>query len=226
METIGLQEGPEGDGVAGGGLTARIQTFSKRIVNPLALTLEDICLADIAHALACCNRFCGHVERPISVAQHSVFVSRLVDGHGPVVALQGLLHDASEAYLGDVTKWLKQTDAFAPYREAEDRAQSVIFQAFGCPVALHAAVEAADRLMVRVEAHYGYQGQWQSGHPAYPPVSPEELAVVGRWEPWAWAYAESAFVERYLQLQDGLARRGLSDEEWIRIRACARPRGA
>src|SRR5580765_2644929 len=82
-----------------------ILTFSGKHVNPLNLRPEDIDIVDIAHALACCNRFAGHCRRPINVAQHSVYVSRLCDDTG--FERQALLHDASEAYLGDITKWLK-----------------------------------------------------------------------------------------------------------------------
>src|SRR4051812_2148358 len=96
-----------------------ILTYTGKHVNPFDLKPDDICIEDIAHALALCNRFAGHTKRPMSVAQHSVYVSRLC----PNYRLAGLLHDASEAYLGDVTKWVKSTHEFEAYREAEDRIQ-------------------------------------------------------------------------------------------------------
>ena len=63
-------------------------------------------LADIAHALARIGRFTGHGDRFLSVAQHCVHVSKLC----PLSRSRwGLLHDATEAYLGDVSTPLKRT---------------------------------------------------------------------------------------------------------------------
>lgn len=66
---------------------------------------------DIAHALAQINRFNGHTTRPYSVAEHSLLVADVAAWRGAsaVVELAALLHDAHEAYVGDMpspTKWL------------------------------------------------------------------------------------------------------------------------
>jgi hypothetical protein len=113
-------------------------TFSGRSVDPLNLTPDDIAIEDIAHHLACINRFCGACKKPISVAQHSVYVARMCGAEdGGEHALQALLHDATEAYLGDVIRPLKTMELFNIYREAEDRAQAVIFEKFGCAQEIH-----------------------------------------------------------------------------------------
>jgi len=124
-----------------------ITTFTGREVDPLDIRFDDIDIRDIAHALALCNRFAGHTRWPISVAQHSVGVSFL-SGSNREHQLQGLLHDAAEAYLGDVTKWLKDSPEMAAYRAAEDAALSTIMYKFGLPSELHSIVNAADRMAI------------------------------------------------------------------------------
>lgn len=62
-------------------------------------------LEDIAHHLALINRFNGATNRPYSVAEHSLLVADLAaaEGASPAVQLAALMHDAHEAYCGDVT---------------------------------------------------------------------------------------------------------------------------
>jgi len=175
-----------------------LHTFSGKIVNPLDLKLEDITTVDIAHALALCNRFAGHTKFPISVAQHSVFVARLC-WHTPF-ALQALLHDASETYLGDVTKWVKQTPEMAGYRSIEERVTKRIFERYGCPTELAQDVEIADRIMVRFEGYKGYGEHFSCNHPNYPPLTKHEIDRVGKWSPWSWEYAEKIFLAHFRKL--------------------------
>jgi hypothetical protein len=69
----------------------------------------------------------------------------------PRYALAALLHDASEAYLCDVPRPLKQTEAFGAYREAEQRLESVIYQAFGVDATELGAVCEADEVLLLTE---------------------------------------------------------------------------
>jgi hypothetical protein len=64
-----------------------------------------IVLADISHHLATINRFTGAACRPYSVAEHSLLVCEIVEREMrlPLEArLAALMHDAHEAYVGDV----------------------------------------------------------------------------------------------------------------------------
>lgn len=184
-----------------------IYTYSGKHVNPFDLAPSDIDIRDIAHALALINRFVGHTPAPISVAQHSVYVSRLCDER---YALQGLLHDASEAFLGDVSKWVKASPVMMLYREAEDRALERILNHFGCVGYLHKSVLDADKLMVRFEAWKAFGVEMALFHRpdgAYPLPSKEEIARIGAWKPWSWTVAEDAFLQRFSELT-GLSEAG------------------
>lgn len=178
---------------------ALIRTYSGREVNPLNLGLDDIDIRDIAHSLALCNRFIGHSKKPISVAQHSVYVSRIAFAltDNKLVAKQGVLHDAAEAYLGDVTRWLKRTPEMYAYREAEQRVEDVIFYKFGCERVRHPAVGEADRIMVRFEGQQGFGKDFKIDHPNYPPLTDRDLGLVGKWGHWTWKVAEDIFLSTY-----------------------------
>ena len=87
---------------------AWIETYSGIKINIFNPHSDDIRIRDIAHALAMCCRFNGHTKRFLSIAEHSFFVSLYV---GPPYQLEGLLHDAAEAYLTDIPRPIK---AFIP----------------------------------------------------------------------------------------------------------------
>ena len=185
-------------------MTPFLNTTTNRRVNPLDLQPEDVNLTDIAHALALCNRFAGHTIRPISVAQHSVWVSLMCDnGTDYEIPMAALLHDASEAYLGDVTKWLKMSPDMKAYRDAEKRATRVILHTFNCYDGLVEAVEEADKRMVCWEAERGIKNFFDHTMPeGYGPVKGPWRSVLQRdWVWQEWYDAEITFRDRFLVLQ-------------------------
>lgn len=97
---------------------------------PLDPKVEDIYIEDIAHALSNICRYNGHIPKFYSVAQHSILVANAVAEVNPKLLLWGLLHDAAEAYLGDMIRPLKHTEDMTPFREAEDRLMKAICKRF------------------------------------------------------------------------------------------------
>ena len=123
-----------------------ITTFTGRNLDPFDVSPDELEIRDIAHALAQTCRFGGHCREFYSVAEHSVLVSALCPGD---YRLEGLLHDAAEAYLGDLPTPLKLI--LPSFAEAEDRLLQVIARKFGLTVPLPPSVQAADKAMLEQE---------------------------------------------------------------------------
>lgn len=128
-----------------------ITSVSGIIITPFDLQPEQVRIIDIAHALSRQCRFVGHCAGFLSVAEHSVRVAAIVEKTNPELALTGLLHDASEAYLGDVARPIKHLDGMAAYREAEQRAEQVISSVYGTVYPLPPEVIDADRQQFVIE---------------------------------------------------------------------------
>ena len=82
-----------------------IQTITGRTIDFTDPDPEQIHILDIATGLARAPRFAGHTDVAWTVAAHSLFVS---DHCPPELQFEGLLHDAAEAYMGDVPTPLKR----------------------------------------------------------------------------------------------------------------------
>lgn len=176
-----------------------IQTLSGRRVNPLDPSPEDIDPGDIANALANLCRFGGHSRGFYSVAQHSVIVCDLLEAQGATAdeLMAALLHDAAEAYLGDLPHPIKhRSELGASFRAAEKRLEAVIVERFGLPEA-SARIKPLDRALLATERRIFSTISWE--WPELDGVEPLDLAI----EPWLPDRARAAFSRRY----DGLAAR-------------------
>lgn len=138
-----------------------LQTRSGRAINLVNPFHGDVDFEDIAEALGQINRFAGHCRKPLSVACHTLAVADLAAAIEPTARPWALLHDAHEAYLGDITTPV----AFAfgqsgstMLRDLKHRHDEAILIASGLPVhagypgpAARSAVAHADALALMWE---------------------------------------------------------------------------
>ena len=168
---------------------AWIQTYSGRKFFYDNIKSNKICIEDIAFALSNVCRFTGHV-RGYSVAQHSVLVSKNVPTED---ALWGLMHDASEAYAGDVNKPLKVILG-ASYGAIEHKILRLIAREFDLKGDIPLSVHLADMRMLLTEKRDLFKTilPWSG----YAGVQPYDFKIT----PWSAKVAEKRFLERYKQL--------------------------
>ena len=107
-----------------------ILTFTGKHFDPVEPDDNLIDAADIAHALSMLTRANGHFPIFYSVAQHSIACALEAKdrGYSDTVVLACLLHDASEAYLSDVTRPIKKDLSY--YLDTEERLQNLIWKNF------------------------------------------------------------------------------------------------
>jgi hypothetical protein len=155
-----------------------IQTFTGKKFYPTTPTLDSLDIRDQAHALSMCCRYAGHVKVFYSVAEHA---SRLVlearqRGYSELIQKWALIHDNSEAYLGDVTRPLKHQPELAGYRTAEKRLQRLIARWLGLPEDEPTEVTELDTEILGTEIDQLKQ-----------PIHPDWAATTATgklWKPW------------------------------------------
>jgi hypothetical protein len=171
-----------------------IVTFSGVLFWPLDPRPEEILAEDVAHALANLCRYTGHVRSYYSVAEHSCYVS----DHAPARdRLWGLLHDASEAYLGDLARPTKTAHAaFAhAYRLAEARLMAAVCERFGLPSEEPSSVARLDDRVLETEVlqlmpPIPGRKSWVGASP----ISDLQISC------WAPRRAERQFLRRFQEL--------------------------
>lgn len=123
-----------------------IRTFTNKVFDLKILDPESICIEDIAHGLSYTARFGGQLNGFLSVAQHSCMVASEVSDEYKLAAL---LHDASEAYLGDMPSPFKKL--LPDFKVYENKLMAVIAEKFGFDYPLHKEIKSADLYMLEVE---------------------------------------------------------------------------
>ena len=134
----GFQPGRSGDWIA---------TIDDKKFWPFDPRVGDFELDAICVALGNTCRFNGHVNRFYSVAQHSLAVAALCDDK---YLLWALLHDAGEAYIGDMVRPLKKH--FPKFQEIEMQILQTLGLQFGLEWPIPEIVKMADDNLLVLEA--------------------------------------------------------------------------
>jgi hypothetical protein len=165
-------------------------------VNPFDPDPDQLDAGDIARALANQCRFGGHSRVFYSVAQHSVVVSELVeqDGGDTEDIFAALMHDAAEAYLGDMPHPLKHRSPLGEaFKAAEDHLEQVIRDRFRIKPDVP-AIKRADRALLATERRAFSAETWH--WPELERVAPLDLELTA----WPPDDAAKAFARRYAEL--------------------------
>lgn len=167
-----------------------IQTFSGKHFSLVEPRKDQIDIRDIARALSNICRYTGHLAQHYSVAQHSVLCSHLVE---PAFALDALLHDAAEAYIGDISAPLKSL--LPDYKRIEKNVEWVIARKFGVNTELPAEVKHADLVMLATERR-DLLGDDGTPWPILEGIEPARVRI----EPWSADWAMTRFLQRFEEL--------------------------
>lgn len=100
---------------------------------------------DIGHGLAHICRYSGQCTKFYSVAEHSLLVSDVAKGF----EYEALLHDAAEAFIGDITRPLKQM--LPDFKRIEAVVQDAVLERFGLSHPLPQQVKEADLRVLAAE---------------------------------------------------------------------------
>lgn len=180
-------------------MAVMVRLFSERWVDVERFELDNFDPRDVARSLSMQCRFNGHVKQFYSVAEHSLLVADLCHGAGIEAEAWGLLHDAAEAYVGDITRPIRKMC------DGLDRVEQAILQtigrALGLPWPIPDVVWKADDQMLATEAVQLLRVREEERR-FYGSEKPANVALRCRL-PFE---AETAFMARFVSIQNQLNR--------------------
>jgi len=176
----------------------QMQTFTGKIVDLQSPTPDVVDIEDVAHALSMICRYGGHCDEFYSVAEHSVVLEEFAARISPKESLFFLLHDAAEAYLGDVVSPLKKV--LTSFVELEKLWRML---AIGARYDLSTTPEMEDQLVL-LENRLVPHEVWSLFHPVseywtrlYQEPEPGQVTI-RCWDP---REAKRRFLDRFRALQ-------------------------
>ena len=177
--------------------STRMQTYTGEVFDFANPTPDMINIRDIAHALSLTCRYGGHCVSHYSVAQHSVHCLECArrDMQSMEVKKWALLHDASEAYIGDLPRAPKSL--LPCFQALEDMIHQVIAERFNLSWPMPPQVKAYDNAVLIAERDT-----------VLPAINPELWAPYDHLEPaivrirpaWDALYAETRFLNAFESL--------------------------
>ena len=161
-----------------------IHTWSGGRFYYLSPRAEEVVIEDIAHALSMQCRFNGHTSEHYSVAEHSVLVSDMVFSKtgDATLGLTALLHDAAEAYIGDVVSPLKKL--LTEFKSIESVVERCIAERYDLVFPWDEEIHIADKAVLAME--FRFVAPFAEDKLARSPLSPKA--------------SERRFLERFAHL--------------------------
>lgn len=187
-----------------------IITYTGKTFNLLNPKPEQVCIEDIAHSLAYQCRYTGHTRKFYSVAQHCVLMAENKDLPGD--PLMKLLHDADEAYIGDMARPWKNLlgvsisgkihrfphfNHFVPVGKFEQGIQDVIGLALEVDLTHSAEVKESDIRMMAAEVRDLMPPGFSAEEWGIDMSNPVEEKII----PWLPEPAEQIFLAVYKMLK-------------------------
>lgn len=207
-------------------------THTGQMIDAFDLQPEQVRIEDIAHSLSMQCRFMGHCAYHYSVAQHSMLVADIIHErhlawNKPHIVLAGLLHDAHEAYTGDVSTPLKRrlrinsdfsrgiTLGLETFGQVEDRHDHALLRGLGlspmilCSTEAESAIKRADLLALAIERRFVMPQAVEAHWPCFDDLTEAEWAYVNGFEggtlaPSNPSMQKAMFMDRYNFLRSEL----------------------
>ncbi len=190
----------------------KIETYLGNQIDLLNPKPSQVDIKDIARGLAMTVRFGGHLEEFYSVAQHSIATANLLEslGDSREVQMYGLLHDAPEAYLGDVVRPLKRM--LPSYKKLEKKMMKAVLKGLGLKLNLTEEqlmhVTAADDSMVvwerfSLKSHCCKRYGW-AVYQRHAKTTLQDPSDWNKLSGMPWRRAEQKFLEHYKYLKGKL----------------------
>ena len=192
-----------------------IVTYTGKVFEFMNPKPEMVCIEDIAHALANICRYTGHIKQFYSVAQHCVLMANADLPGDPLVRL---LHDATEAYIGDLASpWKGLLLVDVPQKEPvksrfpfignldtvklfEQRLEVVIGMALRVDLSPNPEIKLGDTRMFWTEVRDLMPKMPEDFEWGPPRMQPLDAKIV----PWNPVTAEGMFLSTYNKLRENL----------------------